>query len=123
MTKINLLRNLGGTGQVAGTSVTSASTIEFGDSQAVPLLLRFLALIVFPIGLIYYETDNLSTLRGRINRLQRELQAVDAELRAKASVAEVLKQYTTEKARLEKRMEAVRELNKTRLSEIKALDS
>jgi Tfp pilus assembly protein PilN len=123
MTKINLLRNFGRGTQTNYPGTQAEFQVSSGSPGSGPLLAKLFIGLILPAVLIYYEHDNLEVHRNQLGRLQKELDVSEAELTSKASTAEVLKQYVNEKAKLENQMEAVRQLNKTRLREIKALDS
>lgn len=86
------------------------------------VFIKLLVIFLFPGVLIFFEHQNLSSLRAQIKASSRELSSIQQELTANADVAQVLKQLNSEKKRLEDQMEVIRKLNKNRLRTIKALD-
>jgi Tfp pilus assembly protein PilN len=125
MIKINLLKNLGmhQGGALAG-GAGAAESVESAISPDVQRLaiVKVIVLLLFPIALFGFEKINLMNLEAEVKKLKEETATVTAQKDAFGSVAPRVAKFDLQKKEIEKQLEAVRELTKNRLREVKTLD-
>ncbi len=129
MIKINLLRNLGMT--QGGASLEAAGAAGGGGGAAMSLsddaqkqvALKVAAFLVLPIALYIYEYFNLTSLQEALIQQQQKVQQIQAEKSKYGDTGPRVERFNKEKARVEKEIEAVRNLARVRLREVKALDA
>lgn len=119
MIKINLLRNLGmdaGAPMLAGGDAASADVRR----QAI---VKLVLILIFPALLLAYEKFNASVLQTELQRVQRQIDAIEEQKQSFGSAAPRIEEFTKEKRIIDKQLETIRGLAKIRLREVKALDA
>ena len=120
MIKINLLRNVGMT--TGGITPQSAGVALSPDLQKAALG-RLAIIALFPLAVFAYEKFNLSVLQGEVDKVNAQITDVNAQKASFGSVAPKVEKFTKEKKEIVKQVEAVRELARNRLREVKTLDA
>jgi Tfp pilus assembly protein PilN len=129
--KVNLLRNraenanAGGATivtQVDGVTSIEAPTEPMDSSQFKLLAIKFVVILGLTGGLMLYETFNVDNLRDQLaslNKINTDLQDQITKNQPIATKAKELQKKITD---LEGRIKIIKDLSRTRLREIKALD-
>ena len=129
MIKVNLLKNRGTVAdaptQFDFTQVgagTEASSSQIEGANPVAVLGKVLGLFSLAFVLYMYESYNIGLLTEQNVALSNRRSELDAEIQKNQSFVERAKQMQTEIKQLEERIAAIKNLSKTRLREIKAID-
>ena len=120
MIRINLLRNVGMS--TGGAAVQSASIAISPDLQKAAGI-RLAVILLFPLAVFGYEKFNLSVLQGEVDKVNAQVTDINNQKAAFGSVAPKVERFTKEKKEIEKQADAVRELARSRLREVKTLDA
>lgn len=108
-----------GTKIIRGFETKAGGMGQWQESPAI----KFLIIIIFPVVLYLYESHHIGNLNQNINRLRSQSQSLDAQIstiKAKSSGAQKKQALIKE---LDEKIKFIRELSKTRLVEVKALDT
>lgn len=124
MIKINLAKSIP-IATVSGTNATEASEgIELGSQDIQKQgAIRLLVMMLFPIGLMIYEKQNIPQLQMILRQKSAELSKLQAKnLAAKGAVEEIQK-FNDDKEKLQAQVDTLENLQKDRLREVKILDN
>jgi Tfp pilus assembly protein PilN len=128
MIKVNLLRN-----NSAASSKTTATEINYDTafdtkadggvaSSPAGMLLKFLLMFMGAAGLMMYESYNIGELRTALQQAQAASTALSQELTEKKPMVAKARELQKQIQDLESRIQAIKDLSKVRLREIKAID-
>ncbi|MCB0364808.1 MAG: PilN domain-containing protein [Bdellovibrionaceae bacterium] len=120
MIKVNLLKNRSMQG---GGDTTYAVSIDRGGNEAQKeAVIKIMLMAVFAVVLVFVENHNVDSLKEEQQRYMIQLNELQAEvdkLKAENSKVSELEKQSKE---LEDKMKIMKQLSKTRLRELKALD-
>jgi Tfp pilus assembly protein PilN len=131
MIKVNLLRNRAeGNRAPQGTSVTQvdgltsieAPTEPMDSSQLKQFAIKFVLILSITGGMMLYESFNIDNLRDQLTNLNKINTDLQAEITKNQPVATKAKELQKKISDLESRIKIIKDLSRTRLREIKALD-
>ncbi len=126
MIKVNLVKSI-----PVGSSPSAASLVEGGDgpieigSQEIQKqgAIRLLIILLFPLGLYFYESQNVPDLRRQVQKRNSEIQVLQTKNNnAKGAVEEILK-FNEDKEKLQRQVDTLESLQKDRDLEVKILDN
>lgn len=121
MIRVNLIKNRSGSSKSASPSSAAFSAAESDIRR--DAIVRIFIMMIFPIGLWYYESENIPELRSRVNKLTIEhdqLKKHNAQLSSRASEIKKLKE---EQTKIEAQINRILKLSKDRLTEIKVIEA
>lgn len=129
MIKVNLLRNRA-EGSNQGTNATQVDNVTSIDSPAESMsgaeiqqvALKFVVILLSTAGLWGYETYNIDNLKETNQTLTAQNVAMQNEIKEKQPIAVKAKELQKKITDLEGRIKIIKDLSKTRLREIKAMD-
>ena len=119
MIKINLLKNKIQADQATQATRMVGST-EGAETRAA--LVKLIVLGISTVGLMLYESQNLSKLRAEDAGLTANLQQLQAQVDEKRAEAEKLKDIEVEANELQDKLKLLKHLSKLRLREVNTLD-
>lgn len=117
MIKVNLLRS-----RVQDTPTSAGTSLGGGGSEAREGLVKIVAILIFPIALMLYESQNIRALNEEQNRLQAQVNKLQTDLAAKNTEADKLKDVELQAKELEDKLKIFKLLSKLRLRHVKTLD-
>ena len=115
MIKINLLKNLSAS---SGPLVKAAGGISYGEVVAADqkiVAAKILVILLLPVGLKFYEGHLLDEKMANLDSVRNQLVEITKEVDQLGSKVEVVSRFEKERARLESRLEVIRELSQLRL--------
>ena len=116
MIKVNLLKNIALT-KAGGVADVSATNVQ---RQA---LTKLLAIIFLPAMLIVVEKFKLNALTEQVDVVEQKIRGIEASKAQFGEAGPKIEKYSKEKKRIDQEMDVIRGIAKTRLREVKALDS
>ncbi|RYZ74522.1 MAG: hypothetical protein EOP05_09165 [Proteobacteria bacterium] len=129
MIRVNLLRSTGMTpaapamgGMFSGMGSGGGTSVAVVDQEKVGGI-KLAVILCFPILLYAYEFMNISGLETEKAKVEAEAAAVEGKRAAYGDSGPKVEKYTKEKQRIDTQLATIRELTKTRLREVKTLDS
>lgn len=120
MIKVNLLRNKVGdspTSLAGSTRAVSVDNVELKET-----LIKLFLILVFTLGLMVFESQNLRSLQAEVSRLQTQVNELEAQNQAKLKEVEGVKDIENQARELEDKLKILKLLSKLRLREVKTLD-
>jgi Tfp pilus assembly protein PilN len=118
MIRVNLLKNrVGDSPTSMRTSTVAAENVEIREA-----LVKVALMLVFTIGLMFVESQNLRALQADVARLGVQQQEMEAQAAAKAKEVEGVKDVEVQARELEDKLKILKLLSKLRLREVKTLD-
>lgn len=119
MIRVNLLRN-----RVADTAVgaTSVSRGDSGSDDTREALIKVAFIILFTLGLMMYESQNIRSLNDERARTQSMVSDLEVQAQGKATEVEAIKDIAQQAQELEDKLKILKLLSKLRLREVKTLD-
>jgi type IV pilus assembly protein PilN len=122
--KINLLKGKlqSGPGANAKAGSPSKLSIQEASQNRVQALIKLIIIILFPMALFYYESENIPQLKAEQASLQtkyKKLKEYNSQLKESA---DEIKKLQEDQARIEQQIERILKLSKDRLTEIKMLE-
>ena len=121
MIKINLLRNVGVSAQSVGGGEGDASPMSPTANKAAGA--RIAVILLFPVALYVYDMIANSTLEQELHDVTAKLESVKAERAKFGDTGVRMEQYTKDKKVLDEKVDAIREIARNRLREVKSLDA
>ncbi len=115
MIKVNLLKN-----RVQDPGLGQSSMEPGGDSREALVKIAFI--LLFTIGLMMFESQNIRTLNDERNRVQATVNDLELQAAAKAHEVEGIKDIAKQAQELEDKLKILKLLSKLRLREVKTLD-
>jgi type IV pilus assembly protein PilN len=124
MIRINLAtsRSISNAGGAGSASADGGGDVILTEQTRKDALVKSLVILLAPIGLFFYEQQNIPTIRAELIRKQTaltELQAFNAK--AENSVQEI-KKFKEDEKKIQARIAVLEKLAKDRLREVKVLD-
>lgn len=121
MIKVNLLRNRGA--DTAQTEIaTGAGGGGAGGDNARESVVKVAVILIFTLGLMLYEHQNISALNAQQAGLQSQVNELQTENTAKATEVAKYKDVEVQAKELEDKLKILKTLSKLRLREVKTLD-
>lgn len=122
MIRVNLAKSR------TGPSKSSASSFGGGFGAIEPdvrrdAVVRLFIMFLFPIGLWYYESENIPQLRDRANKLKIELTQLKAHNAQLSGRANEIRKLKEEQTKIESQINRILKLSKDRLTEIKVIEA
>lgn len=128
MIKINLLRNKGDSQtQVTSSNINYETAFDIGaadgaSGSAKSIFTKLIIMFVGVMGLMLYEYYNISDLQAQVSDLRTKNNVVMQELEKNKPIASKARELQKQIQDLEARIQAIKDLSKVRLREIKAID-
>jgi Tfp pilus assembly protein PilN len=116
MIKVNLLRN-----RVQESTSADPGPGRSGD-QLREAVIKIAVILIFVVGLILYESQNLRAMNDELARSKAEAAKLTADNTARAAEAEKVKDLEVQARELEDKLKILKLLSKLRLREVKTLD-
>lgn len=116
MIRVNLARNRVVDPALAPIQVTG------GGEQNREAIVKVAFILLFTIGLMMYESQNIRTLNEERGRLQANVTELEAQAQVKATEVEGIKDIAKQAQELEDKLKVLKLLSKLRLREVKTLD-
>jgi Tfp pilus assembly protein PilN len=117
MIKVNLLRN-----RVADSTVADQSSGSGGSDQVREALIKVAMIILFTLGLMIYESQNLRSLTEEAAQARDQVTRLTTENAAKLAEVAKFKDVEVQAKELEDKLKILKLLSKLRLREVKTLD-
>lgn len=119
MIKVNLLKN-----KVQGDQTTQATRVAGSpeSTEARSAIVKVIVLGIATVGLMLYESQNLSRLRAEDAEINASLQELQTTVDAKKIEAEKLKNIEAQAKELKDKLKLLKFLSKLRLREVNTLD-
>lgn len=119
MIRINLTRS-----RVQDTAMTAQSTTvsEGSSDQMRDGVLKVALILLFTIGLMIYESQNLASLNAEQARVQEKVSQLNEQVVSKAAEADKVKDIEVQAKELEDKLKILKLLSRLRLREVKTLD-
>lgn len=105
-----------------GTMVDNPFLEDGGGGGLGNPVINFLIIVLLPGALVVYEFMNLSELEDKYLGVQTQVQQVQGQINSKRAAADKAKARQQEIQVLEKKIEILKSLTKSRMLELKALD-
>lgn len=121
MIRVNLARNRTGEATIGRTTIgsTAGSADAFENRQG---LLKVALILIFVVGMVLIENQELGALRQQAARLQGQVSELETESASKAKETESIKDIEAQARELEAKLKILKLLSKLRLREVKTLD-
>ena len=122
MIRINLTTTRVMSGGAAGTAGEGGGDVILTEQVRKDALVKLLVILLAPVGLYFYEQQNIPTIRAELARRQNalmELQTFNAK--AENSVREI-KKFKEDEKKIQARITVLEKLAKDRFREVKVLD-
>lgn len=116
MIRVNLARN-----RVVDPSLAAANVTGSGD-QTREGIVKIVFILLFSLGLMMYESQNIRSLNEDRARLQANVNELEARAQTKAAEVEGIKDIAKQAQELEDKLKVLKLLSKLRLREVKTLD-
>lgn len=117
MIKINLVKNrVGDTVAVPGVATSS------GGNEMRESVVKVAFILIFTVGLMVYESQNLHQLQAELQTLQAQSTELEAQKQAKLAEVEGVKDVEKQARELEDKLKILKLLSRLRLREVKTLD-
>jgi cell division protein FtsB len=123
MIKVNLLRNVGVTAGGGAGGDQQASAISLSPSANKAAGGRVAVILLLPLALYTYDWIANSALETEFAEVRTKLESVKAERAKFGDTGVRMEQYTKEKKELDEKVDAIREVARNRLREVKSLDA
>jgi Tfp pilus assembly protein PilN len=120
MIKVNLMRNKVADTAVGGTSVRSSG--GGGGEGTREALIKVAFILLFTLGLMMYESQNIRELNEETSRIQAMVRDLEVQAKAKATEVDSIKDIAKQAQELEDKLKVLKLLSKLRLREVKTLD-
>lgn len=120
MIKVNLLRNKVGDSPTSLAGSTRAVSVD--NLEVKETLIKLFLILVFTLGLMVFESQNLRSLQAEVSRLQTQVNELEAQNQAKLKEVEGVKDIENQARELEDKLKILKLLSKLRLREVKTLD-
>lgn len=117
MIRVNLLKNRVADPAMAGVG----ASIETGNENR-EALVKVAFILVFTLGLMMYESQNIRALNEERNRVTSTVKNLEKQATAKAKEVEGIKDIAKQAQELEDKLKILKLLSKLRLREVKTLD-
>lgn len=85
-------------------------------------LKRILIILIFPVALYFYQTQNLPDIRAQLNQRNQTLQELTTYNAQMSSSVVEIKKFTEDQAKIQARIGILEKLSKERQNEIRILD-
>lgn len=120
MIKINLLRSMGPSSSASDGGMSSMSASPSAQKQAG---MRLALIFAFPLALYIYDNINNSALETELANIRTKLSQVQAEKAKFGDTGVRLEALSKDKKAMDERVEAIRDVARGRLREVKSLDA
>lgn len=118
MIRVNLLKN-----RVSDqTTMQKGSVADDSTNDLRETIIKILFLLLFTLGLMVYEGQNIRKLNDEAARLQVRISELETQSAAKAAEADSVKDVENQARELEDKLKVLKLLSKLRLREVKTLD-
>lgn len=118
MIKVNLLRS-----RIQDQQATVMGNVqEVDEGELKPTLIKVAFILLFTLGLMIYESQNIRSLNEQIQRMKAQTQDLEAKSAAKALEAAGVKDIAERARELEDKLKIMKLLSRLRLREVKTLD-
>ncbi len=123
MIRINLAKSIP-IATVANNAEVMEGNLELGSQDIQKQgMIRLAVMLLFPLGLLVYEKQNIPDLQRTFKQKTAELNKLQAKNNAaKGAVEEILK-FNEDKEKLQNQVDTLENLQKDRLREVKILDN
>lgn len=125
--RINLAKSVpivGGTGTGTNTGIDSIDGVETDVTTIQKQgAMRLLIMLLLPIALYVYETQNIPAMRSTLSSKQTLLESLQAKNEQAKGAVEEIKKFKEDQAKLQKQIDTLDALQKERLLEVKILDN
>lgn len=121
MIKINLLTSYRESGAAAGSGI-SFSTGSLDDEKKqllIDVAKRLVVIVLGPIGLHIYETQNIPTLNARLNEANIKLADLTQFNESKKALNDEIQRYENEQARFNAQMDFINKISADKVNEYK----
>ncbi len=119
MIRVNLMRNR--VADAASGGPTGAPT-SVRNEETRDAIVKIVSIVIFTGALMVYESQNLNTMNGELNRTQMLANELETQAQAKAAEVEGIKDIAKQALELEDKLKVLKLLSKLRLREVKTLD-
>lgn len=123
MIRINLAKGKAGQAKAGAASHGGGAGVTVEPDVRRDAIVRIFIMLLFPIGLWYYESQNIPELRGRVSKLTIELDSLKKHNGQLSSRASEIKKLKEEQTKIEAQINRILKLSKDRLTEIKVLEA
>ena len=120
MIRVNLIRNRVADAPGGGTSVSASG--GGGSEEIREVLIKIAFILLFTLGLMMFESQNIRTLTEEQSRTQAMVSELEVQAQAKAVEVEAIKDIAHQAQELEDKLKVLKLLSKLRLREVKTLD-